>query len=468
MTMRKIQIVEVGPRDGFQPIKDFIPTEQKFEFIDRLYAAGIRRMEAGAFVSTSAVPQMADAPEILAHCARYADLDVQMLVPTNRQAERALQAGAGHIAFVMSASPAHNQSNVRHTPEESVEEFALLVSELPSEVKVRINLATSFDCPFDGPVAQDAVLQILARLSFDPAIQVPSNGRMISVASALAESYEICALTPRFIEGWSKLAFSPELEALQSDDQARIAFMHANHVIDVIRQYPLTGVSAEEFISLLRPLQPRLYSIASSQRVTAREVHLTVAPVEYELQGEARRGVATGQLVLRAPVGSQVQVYIQPNEHFRLPAPTTPIIMIGPGTGIAPFRGFLQERSCETLRGKAWLLFGERNREFDFLYREELEGYLSDGILTRLDTAFSRDGNEKVYVQHRIAEHSDDIVAWIDAGAHIYICGDAGMANDVHDAIVQALARSKQLDAGGAENILNTMRRAKRYQRDVY
>lgn len=309
---------------------------------------------------------------------------------------------------------------------------------------------------------------LLKALSFDPATQVPSNGRMISVASTLAESYEICALTPRFIEGWSKLASSTELEALQSDDQARIAFMHAHHVIDVVRQYPAKGVSAEEFISLLRPLQPRLYSIASSQRVTAREVHLTVAPVEYELHGEARRGVATGQLALRAPVGSQVQVYIQPNEHFRLPVPTTPIIMIGPGTGIAPFRGFLQERSCETSRGKAWLLFGERNREFDFLYREELEGYLSDGILTRLDTAFSRDGSEKVYVQHRIAEHADDIVAWIDAGAHIYICGDAGMANDVHDALVQAISRNKQLDVGGAENILNTMRRAKRYQRDVY
>lgn len=165
MTMRKIQIVEVGPRDGFQPIKEFIPTEQKFEFIDRLYAAGVRRMEAGAFVSTSAVPQMADAPEILAHCARYADLDVQMLVPTGRQAERALQAGAGHIAFVMSASPAHNQSNVRRTPEESVEEFALLVSKLPPEIRVRINLATAFDCPFDGPVDQDAVLHILARLT---------------------------------------------------------------------------------------------------------------------------------------------------------------------------------------------------------------------------------------------------------------------------------------------------------------
>lgn len=349
----------------------------------------------------------------------------------------------------------------------------------PGSTKATRHIALEFEdeppayVPGDalGLVAQndkgvvDALLDVL---SFDPARQVPANGRMISIAEALAESYEISALTPRFIEGWSKLASSPDLEALQSDDQARIAFIHAHHVIDVARQHPVKGVSAEDFISLLRPLQPRLYSIASSQRVTAREVHLTVAPVEYELHGETRRGVATGQLALRAPVGSRVQMYIHPNEHFRLPEPTTPIIMVGPGTGIAPFRAFLQERSCETDRGKAWLFFGERNREFDFLYHDELEDYLVNGTLTRLDTAFSRDGSAKYYVQHSIAENAAEVVAWIDAGAHIYICGDAGMANDVHYALVRAIAREKHLDAGVAENILSTMRRAKRYQRDVY
>lgn len=165
MTRRAIQVVEVGPRDGFQPIKEFIPTERKIDLIDRLYDAGVRRMEAGAFVSTSAVPQMADAPAIIEHCASLAGLDVQMLVPTSRQADRALRAGARHIAFVLSASPAHNQSNVRRTPRESVEDFKILVNGLPAEVKVRVNVATAFDCPFDGPVAQDVVLELLEQLA---------------------------------------------------------------------------------------------------------------------------------------------------------------------------------------------------------------------------------------------------------------------------------------------------------------
>ena len=164
MTFREVQIVEVGPRDGFQPIQEFIPTEQKFEFIDRLYGAGVRRMEAGAFVSTSAVPQMADAAEIIGHCAKLPDLDVQMLVPTSRQAERALRAGARHIAFVLSASEAHNLSNVRRTPKESVEDFKLLLGNLPSDIRIRINLATAFDCPFDGPVDPDGVLRLVGNL----------------------------------------------------------------------------------------------------------------------------------------------------------------------------------------------------------------------------------------------------------------------------------------------------------------
>ena len=165
MTKRAIQVVEVGPRDGFQPIKEFIPTKRKIELIERLYDAGVRRMEASAFVSTSAVPQMADAPEIIDHCANMPGLDVQVLVPTSRQADRALRAGARHIAFVLSASPAHNQSNVRRTPQESVEDFKLLVNSLPSETKVRINLATAFDCPFDGPVDMDSVLGLVGQLA---------------------------------------------------------------------------------------------------------------------------------------------------------------------------------------------------------------------------------------------------------------------------------------------------------------
>lgn len=309
---------------------------------------------------------------------------------------------------------------------------------------------------------------LLEALSFDPASQICSNGTGMILAQAMRELYEIAVVTPQFIEGWSKLSGSPALRALQTDDQARITFMRENHVIDIVREHPVLGLTVDQFIALLRPMQPRLYSIASSQRMKPREVHLTVAPVEYELHRVTRRGVATGQLALRAPVGSQIHVYIQSNKHFRLPSPATPIIMIGPGTGIAPFRAFLQDRSQEVGRGDAWLFFGERNQATDFLYQQEIAQYLADGTLTRVDTAFSRDGSDKIYVQHRIAEQTDEIVAWIDAGAHLYICGDARMASDVHEALVTAIARRKRLEMGAAEGVLNAMRREKRYQRDVY
>lgn len=165
MIAASVSIVEVGPRDGFQPINQFIPTEQKLALIDKLYKAGIRRLEATAFVSPRAVPQMADAPQLLSFCADKLDLDVQVLVPSQRQAERALAADARHLAFVLSVSPSHNQSNVLRTPWESVEDFRAIVASLPTEVKIRINLATSFDCPFDGPVDPEVALTLIEALA---------------------------------------------------------------------------------------------------------------------------------------------------------------------------------------------------------------------------------------------------------------------------------------------------------------
>lgn len=164
MNPRSVSIVEVGPRDGFQPIEQFIPTERKALLIDNLYAAGVRRMEATAFVSPRAVPQMADAPQLLAHCATKSGLDVQVLVPSQRQAERALAADARHLAFVLSVSPKHNQSNVRKTPQESVDEFRSIAGMLPSGIKVRLNIATSFDCPFDGPIDPEKTLALIGAL----------------------------------------------------------------------------------------------------------------------------------------------------------------------------------------------------------------------------------------------------------------------------------------------------------------
>lgn len=376
------------------------------------------------------------------------------------------------------SSPVANETSIRHAPVvATVVENRVLTEAGSSKATRHIALEFCGEPPAYTPgdalgliVENDdaVVAALIDALSFNPDGDVSSGEAAIPLHRALRELYEISTLTPRFIEAWAGCSQSPALLALQDDGPARMAFMRANHVIDVVRNHPVRGLGADAFVAMLRPMQPRLYSIASSQRVAPREVHLTVAPVAYDLNGETRRGVATGQLALRAPVGSQVQGYVQPNEHFRLPPATVPVIMIGPGTGIAPFRAFLQERSCEKDKGQSWLFFGERNEAVDFLYRAELERHLAEGTLTRIDTAFSRDGNEKVYVQHRLAERADEVTAWIDAGAHVYICGDAGMANDVHEALIAAIAGSKRIERAAAEDMLNGMRREKRYQRDVY
>ncbi len=315
---------------------------------------------------------------------------------------------------------------------------------------------------------EELVTAVLDAAGLDGDQEVDAGDCSMPLRQALRERYQITALAPRFIEGWAQLAGVPELAELLSDSTARMVYMAGHHVFDVLRIHRVPKLDVNAFLALLRPLQPRLYSIASCLEATPGEVHLTVAPVVYELHGMTRRGVATGQLSMRAPFGTDVQVYVHHNEHFRLPPPEVPIIMIGPGTGIAPFRAFLQERALHADAGPAWLIFGERNRHCDFLYESEMKGFLDRGVLTRLDTAFSRDGAEKDYVQHRLLEHAAELVNWIEAAAHIYVCGDAGMANDVQGALVAAIANARNVDAEAAGEILSTMRREKRYQRDVY
>ena len=208
----------------------------------------------------------------------------------------------------------------------------------------------------------------------------------------------------------------------------RASFIRSHHVIDVIRQFPVNKIDAETFVAGLRPLQPRLYSIASSLAVSPDEAHLTVATVRYDLHGEPRLGVASGHLATRGELDGLLPVYIQKNPHFRLPADDVPIIMIGAGTGIAPYRAFMQEREARGASGRSWLFFGERNFRTDFLYQTEWQSLIKDGVLTRMDVAFSRDRNRrrgKIYVQHRLKERSRDLFAWLEEGAHLYVCGDA-------------------------------------------
>jgi sulfite reductase (NADPH) flavoprotein alpha-component len=248
------------------------------------------------------------------------------------------------------------------------------------------------------------------------------------------------------------------------------AYLWGREVIDFLLAHPALHWSAEEFVKTLRKLQPRLYSIASSQKAVGEAVHLTIATVRYETFGRKRSGVASTFLADRTGGGGAVPVFVHTAKHFRLPEdPATPVIMVGPGTGVAPFRAYLQERKALGGGGKNWLFFGEQRRESDFLYGAELETLQAEGVLTRLDLAFSRDQEQKVYVQHRMREASAELYAWLEAGAHFFVCGDGErMAKDV-DAELQAIvARESGCSAEAAAEYVEGMKKAKRYKKDVY
>ena len=285
------------------------------------------------------------------------------------------------------------------------------------------------------------VEQLLVAAGLSAEAEVTVKGETVPLADALESRFEITIGSPRFVEQWAKLSEAAELQALVIADAAeRVRYLERNHIADIISRFPVAGINAEALLAGLRPLQPRLYSIASSQAAVDEEAHLTVAPVRYDLHGSARRGVASTQIADRLAMGDTVPVYVQENPHFRLPGDDVPIIMVGPGTGVAPFRGFLQEREARAAAGRSWLFFGERNRRSDFLYQVEWQQWLKDGVLTNFDVAFSRDTAEKVYVQHRMLEQARELYAWLEDGAHFYVCGDEkAMSRDVHEALLQVI-----------------------------
>ena len=226
----------------------------------------------------------------------------------------------------------------------------------------------------------------------------------------------------------------------------------------------------QQLFHVLQRLVPRMYSIASSQKLHQDNVQTTVRVVRYESHGRSRQGVASGHLGERADVGATMPIFLHANGNFRLPEDTSaPVIMIGPGTGIAPFRAFLEERQATAQKGNNWLFFGEQREKLDYLYREQFQAMHKDGLLTRLDTAFSRDQAKKIYVQDRMQEHASELYKWLERGAYFYVCGDATrMAKDVELALLDAIAKGSQGTLDHAAEYLATMKKQKRYQRDVY
>ena len=290
-----------------------------------------------------------------------------------------------------------------------------------------------------------------------------------SLHEALTTRHDITTLTGYFLKQLSELAGDKRLLDLVADEDGLAAYTKGRQVIDALQDHK-TRLQADQLLQLLRPLPPRLYSVASSQRATPDEAHLLVSAVRYNAHGTDRGGVASTWLADRRRVGDTVPVYVKPNPHFRLPEdPATPLIMVGPGTGVAPFRAFLQDRDESGAKGRTWLFFGDRHYTHDFLYQLEWQDYLKRGVLDRLDVAFSRDQDAKIYVQHRILERAAELHAWLEEGACVYVCGDqAHMAKDVHAALRTVIARGKSISDERAEAELNQLRAQGRYLQDVY
>ncbi|HEX4502008.1 MAG TPA: NADPH-dependent assimilatory sulfite reductase flavoprotein subunit [Scandinavium sp.] len=315
-----------------------------------------------------------------------------------------------------------------------------------------------------------ALVKELAELLWlkgDEAVTV--NGQTLALSEALQWHFELTVNTANIVENYATLTRSESLLPLVGDKAKLQHYAATTPIVDMVRFSP-AQLDAEVLIGLLRPLTPRLYSIASSQAEVETEVHITVGAVRYDIEGRARTGGASGFLADRVEEDGEVRVFIEHNDNFRLPAnPETPVIMIGPGTGIAPFRAFMQQRAADGAEGKNWLFFGNPHFTEDFLYQVEWQRYVKEGVLTKIDLAWSRDQKQKVYVQDKLRQQGAELWRWINDGAHIYVCGDANrMAKDVEQVLLEVIAEFGAMDTEAADEYLSELRVERRYQRDVY
>ncbi len=317
------------------------------------------------------------------------------------------------------------------------------------------------------------VAEVLAGLKMTGDERVLDHYKVeISLEEALRTRLHLGALTRSSVTQYAKLTGDPELTRISLPENRSKAeeYVYGREFLDLITEYPGGITDPQQLFIVLARLTPRMYSIASSQALVESAVHTIVRVVRYTSHKRERQGIASGHLGERAPIGSTMPIFLHANNNFRLPQdPATPVIMVGPGTGIAPFRAFLQHRKAHGHTGENWLFFGEQRRASDFLYREDLEGMHKDGLLTRLDTAFSRDQSHKIYVQDRIQENAAELYRWLQRGAYFYVCGDASrMAKDVDLALHDAIASGHHCTLDVAQEYVATMKKERRYQLDVY
>lgn len=317
--------------------------------------------------------------------------------------------------------------------------------------------------------APSLVSELISILSLNGDAEVTVGDATMSLTDALTSKLELTLSYPNFIKSYQAATGSETLATLMEDKAQLRTYMAERQIIDIVRDHP-GKISEQQLVEALRPLTPRLYSIASSQAEVEEEVHLTVAHVDYEAFGHRHQGGASGFLCEYLEENGEVDVFVENNDNFRLPAdPNTPVIMVGPGTGIAPFRSFMQERDVQGAEGKNWLFFGNPHFTQDFLYQVEWQGYVKEGLLDKITLAFSRDQEEKVYVQHRLLEHGKEVYEWLEQGAHFYVCGDAmHMAKDVENALITIVQEHGGKSEADAKAYIVELRKAKRYQKDVY
>lgn len=325
--------------------------------------------------------------------------------------------------------------------------------------------------PTNDPVLVDELLTTCG-WNAEEAVTVHKNGDTLPLKEALTSHFEITVLTKPLLQKMADLTKNEALHALleEGNEEKLKAYIAGRDLVDAVRDFgPFEGTAAD-FTAILRKIPARLYSIASSLKANEEEVHLTIGAVRYDAHGRERQGVCSILCAERLEPGDTLPVYIQHNQNFKLPEnPDAPIIMVGPGTGIAPFRSFMQEREEIGASGKSWLFFGDQHFVTDFLYQTEWQKWLKDGVLTKMDVAFSRDSEEKVYVQHQMKKQSKELFEWLEQGAYVYVCGDEKhMAHDVHSTLLSIIQEEGAMSKEKAESYLANLQQQKRYQRDVY
>lgn len=329
--------------------------------------------------------------------------------------------------------------------------------------------------PQNNPETVDALIETLG-FSRNEIVQLPREGKSMTVYDALLSQFSLGSITKKFVQLVHDRATSAlekeklELVLNNPDPAEQKAWLDAREFIDIAEEFPSAKFQPQEYIEQLRKLVPRLYSISSSPAKYPTAIELTIAVVRHQSNGRHREGTCSTYLAERVALNKpEVPVFVA-SSHFGPPEDdNAPIIMVGPGTGIAPFRSFLQDRAAHGAKGKNWLFFGDQHKETDFLYADELQAYLASGLLTKLSTAFSRDQEYKIYVQDRMREHGAEIWKWLEEGAYFYVCGDAKrMAKDVDAMLHEIIATHGKLWPDAASEYIKQLKQSKRYQRDVY